>query len=56
MLEPETKNCEDKLAFDAKKAAQAAATVAEYQHGTKLEVYLCKSCGLWHLTSNCTDD
>lgn len=44
-------NCSDKLAFDTKAQAEAAAVVAEYQHGTKLRVYLCRHCGLWHLTS-----
>jgi hypothetical protein len=44
--------CADKLAFDTQKQAQAAAVVAEYQHGTKLKTYRCKHCGLWHLSSN----
>ena len=44
--------CEDKLAFDTKKNSNAAAVVANYQHGTKLKVYLCKHCSLWHLASN----
>jgi hypothetical protein len=43
--------CHAKLAFDSKKDAQAAATVALFQHGTKLKVYRCKYCGLWHLAS-----
>jgi hypothetical protein len=43
--------CADKLAFDTKKQAEASALVADYQHGTKLKVYLCKACGLWHLAS-----
>ncbi|HVS58156.1 MAG TPA: hypothetical protein VHD60_00245 [Candidatus Saccharimonadales bacterium] len=43
--------CQDKLAFDTEKQARAAATTAEYQHGTKLKVYHCRHCGLWHLSS-----
>ena len=44
-------SCWEKLAFDTKKQAEASAVVAKYQHGTKLQPYLCKDCGLWHLTS-----
>lgn len=44
--------CSEKLAFDTRKAAEAAATVAEYQHGTKLKPYVCRHCGLWHLASS----
>jgi hypothetical protein len=43
--------CKDKLSFDTKKEARAAATVAFYQHGTELKVYVCKHCGLYHLAS-----
>jgi hypothetical protein len=43
--------CADKLGFDTQREADAAATVAEYQHGVKLRSYLCKHCKLWHLTS-----
>lgn len=43
--------CSDKLAFDTRKQAQAAATVALHQHGTKLKTYLCRHCGLWHLST-----
>lgn len=47
----ETLPCQDKLAFDTRKQAQAAATVAEYQHGSKLKTYRCRYCRLWHLSS-----
>lgn len=47
--------CTDKLAFDTKKAADASAVVADYQHGTKLKSYMCKHCGLWHLASRYDD-
>ena len=43
--------CEGKLALDTKKQAVAAATTAEYQHGTKLKVYHCRHCHLWHLST-----
>lgn len=43
--------CIDKMSFDTAKEAQVAATVALFQHGTKLKVYLCKHCDLWHLAS-----
>ena len=43
--------CTEKLAFDTQKEAQAAATVAEYQHGAKLATYVCAHCGLWHLST-----
>jgi len=44
--------CSEKLAFDTREQAEAAATVALYQHGSNLKAYLCKHCGLWHLSSN----
>lgn len=43
--------CSDKLAFDTREQAQAAATVARHQHGSLLKVYRCSQCGLWHLSS-----
>ncbi len=43
--------CHEKLAFDTKEAAQGAATYAQYLHGTKLKVYKCRHCQLWHLAS-----
>jgi hypothetical protein len=52
MEELETLPCSEKLAFDTKKQAEAAATVALYQHGTKLKAYVCRHCGLWHLASD----
>lgn len=44
--------CKDKIAFDTVKQANTAALVADYQHGIPLKPYLCKYCGLWHLTSD----
>jgi hypothetical protein len=43
--------CADKLALDTKKQAEDATTVAKHQHGTKLAVYKCQYCNLWHLTT-----
>jgi hypothetical protein len=51
MLEDEVLPCAEKITFDTKKAAVTAATVAEFQHGTKLKPYKCSHCGLWHLAS-----
>ncbi|HTE57773.1 MAG TPA: hypothetical protein VK694_03430 [Verrucomicrobiae bacterium] len=48
--------CADKLAFDTKEQAEATATVTEWQHGTRVRVYHCQHCSLWHLSStNFTD-
>ncbi|MBP9738547.1 hypothetical protein KBD20_02575 [Candidatus Saccharibacteria bacterium] len=44
--------CVGKLAFENQDAAQGAATYAKYLHGTKLKVYKCKHCSLWHLASS----
>lgn len=49
--EPPKLPCADKLAFDTPKEAQASATVAEYRYGSKLKIYRCRHCGLWHLSS-----
>jgi hypothetical protein len=43
--------CQAKLAFDTLRQANAAANVAEYQHGAKVKAYQCQYCGLWHLSS-----
>ena len=43
--------CSEKLSFDTKEAAQGAATYAEHLHGSKLKVYRCKHCELWHLAT-----
>lgn len=53
MIDEETQlPCAEKIVFDTKKAAQTALTVAMFQHGTKLKVYKCQHCGLWHLASD----
>jgi hypothetical protein len=44
--------CNDKMAFDTKLEAENAATVADFQRGSKLITYKCRDCGLWHLASN----
>ncbi len=43
--------CNEKLVFNTKAAAEGAAVYAEHLHGTKLKVYKCKHCNLWHLAS-----
>lgn len=50
--EPPKLPCADKLAFDTPKEARANATVAAYRYGTKLRIYHCRHCGLWHLSSD----
>jgi hypothetical protein len=52
MEEVQALPCSEKLAFDTKLQAEASATVAAYQHGIKLRPYVCRHCGLWHLSSN----
>lgn len=47
--------CAGKLAFDTRREAQAAATTAAHLHGAKVKVYVCRHCGLWHLSSNYDD-
>ncbi len=42
----------DKIESRRKQQAEAAAVVAKLQHGTKLKVYKCTKCGLWHLASD----
>lgn len=43
--------CAEKLAFDTKEAADGARVYAQYQHGTRLKIYQCSYCELWHLAS-----
>lgn len=43
--------CKDKLAFDTKPQADGAAVAVKYQHGATVHSYLCRHCGLWHLSS-----
>ncbi len=43
--------CQDKLAFETKEQAEGAAVYVKHLHGTKLKVYKCKSCNLWHLST-----
>jgi hypothetical protein len=47
--------CAEKLAFETKRQADAAAVVAAYQHAAKLRTYLCQYCKLWHLASHFSD-
>jgi hypothetical protein len=50
--EPVPLPCADKMAFDTPEAAQATGTVSEWRYGSKLKVYRCKHCGLYHLSSD----
>jgi len=43
--------CSDKLVFTSKAVAEGAAVYAKHLHGTKLKVYKCRHCQLWHLAS-----
>ena len=52
MGESEALPCANKLTFDTREQARAAAVVADLQHDTKLKVYLCKHCQLYHLASS----
>jgi hypothetical protein len=44
--------CSEKLAFDTKLQAEAAANVAQYRYGSAMYPYVCHYCGLWHLSSS----
>lgn len=51
-MHDDEKSCDKKLAFETKKQAITAKTVASFQHNpTKLKVYKCRLCNLWHLAS-----
>lgn len=43
--------CADKLAFETPEAARATATVSEHRYGSKLKIYRCHFCGLYHLST-----
>ncbi|MEJ0072622.1 MAG: hypothetical protein WDN27_00810 [Candidatus Saccharibacteria bacterium] len=47
--------CADKLAFETPEAAQATGTVSEWRYGSKLKVYKCRYCGLYHLSTSYTE-
>ncbi|HEX8182626.1 MAG TPA: hypothetical protein VF575_03420 [Candidatus Saccharimonadales bacterium] len=47
--------CNNKLAFDTKREADASANVVKYMHGTTVHAYKCKYCHLWHLASGSAD-
>jgi hypothetical protein len=55
MTEEDVLPCADKLAFDTVQAARATATVSEHRYGSKLKVYKCRHCGLYHLSSSFGD-
>lgn len=43
--------CADKLAFETREAASATSTVSEWRYGSKLKIYKCQYCHLYHLAS-----
>lgn len=43
--------CDGKLAFDTKKQATTEATSSSWRYGTKLKIYKCQDCELWHMSS-----
>lgn len=47
------KLCDGKMAFNTKQEAEDTARVSLFKYGkdTKLQVYKCKDCGLWHLAT-----
>ncbi len=47
--------CSKKISFDTEKQAKNAATVAKHQHGSRLKVYKCTKCQLWHLSTDYGD-
>lgn len=51
-MSQETLPCADKLAFETVEAAQATAMVSEHHYGTKLKVYRCRHCQLYHLATD----
>lgn len=44
--------CAGKLAFDTPDAAEATAVVSEWRYGSKLKVYKCQHCHLYHLSTD----
>jgi hypothetical protein len=55
-IEIEKLPCADKMVFDTKKAAEATALAADWQHGASLKAYRCRYCHLWHLSSQSNSD
>lgn len=47
--------CAEKMAFETIAAAEATGTVSEWRYGSKLKVYKCRYCHLYHLSSNYED-
>lgn len=55
MTDAEPLPCADKLAFETPEVARATATVSKHWYGSKLKVYKCKHCGLYHLSTDYTE-
>lgn len=43
--------CADKISFESRDKALATAATAQFQYGSRLKVYRCRDCNLWHLAS-----
>jgi hypothetical protein len=52
---PNELTCSDKMSFDSKSEAENTVLVVEHQRGTKLAVYKCRRCQLWHMSTNYGD-
>lgn len=44
--------CAKKLSFDSRAEAEGAAAAADWHYGSKLKVYKCRHCQLWHLATD----
>lgn len=47
--------CAEKLVFPTEPQARAAAAVAKHRYGSRLRVYQCRHCGMWHIASDYGD-
>jgi hypothetical protein len=52
---PSDLSCNEKMSFDSKSEAENTVVVVEHQRGTKLRVYKCRQCQLWHMASDYGD-
>ncbi|MCU0667641.1 MAG: hypothetical protein MUF85_03435 [Patescibacteria group bacterium] len=52
----DTLPCLDKLSFESKKQAEGAKVTAAHRYGSRLYVYKCNYCGLWHIATVVSDE
>jgi hypothetical protein len=50
-----SQTCQEKLSFETKAQAAGTATTSHWRYGQKLKIYKCRSCKLWHLSSQPED-